>query len=182
MRTQLIGLVFLGLTSLTQAQNNIVTDVESKSVDLKDVIISTNSKYMNKVYDENSSEVVKNFEQIIAGYDIKSSKLYSDEFESYSVNFKTSNSTKMNVTYDSDGNILSSREHYENILLPHTIRQSLVKEYPGWKLHSNSYKVVYHHRDDIKKTYKIQVRKDGERKNLKVNVEGNMAIVSVDYD
>ncbi|MCK7590567.1 hypothetical protein M0G43_08285 [Subsaxibacter sp. CAU 1640] len=182
MRTQLIGLVFLGLTSLTQAQKSIETDVETTSVDLKDVIISTNSKYMNKVYDENSSEVVKNFEQIIAGYDIKSNEIYSDEYDNYSVNFKTSSSSKMNVTYDKDGTILTSKEQYDDILLPYSIRQSLVKDYPGWKLHSNSYKVVYSHRNDIKKTYKIQARKDGERKNLKINLDGNMAIVSVDYD
>ena len=54
MRTQLIGLLFLGLTSLTQAQSTSETDFESESVDLKDIIISTNSRYMNKVYDENS--------------------------------------------------------------------------------------------------------------------------------
>lgn len=182
MRTQLIGLLFLGLTSLTQAQSTSETDFESESVDLKDIIISTNSRYMNKVYDENSSVVVKKLEQIVASYDITTSDQYSSELDRYSVNFKTPTSTKINATYDKDGTLLSSKETYEDILLPHSILRSLVKEYPGWKLHSNTYKVSYDHRRDTKKVYKIQVRKDGQKKNLKINVEGNMAIVSVDYD
>ncbi len=182
MRAQVIGLLFLGLTSLTQAQNDIETDVDAQSVDLKNVIISANSRYMNKVYDENTSVVVKNLEQIIAGYDIKSNNVYTSEFDNYSVNFKTPTSTKITATYNRDGTILSSYEQYKDILLPHSIRQALVKEYPGWELYSNTYRVTYDHRKDIKKVYKMQVHKDGEKKNLKINVEGNMAIVSVDYE
>lgn len=182
MRTQLIGLVFLGLTSLTQAQKNIETDVEAESVDLKNIIISSNSRYMNNVYDENSSQVVKQLEQIVAGYDIKSNDIFSPDYENYSVNFNTATSTKVSATYHKNGTILSSIEQYDDILLPHAIRQKLVKDYPGWTLHSNSYRVVYDKDKDIKKLYKIQVRKAGNKKNLKINVEGNMAIVSVDYE
>lgn len=181
MRTQLIGLLFLGLTNLTQAQTNIEQDVETKSVDLKDVIISSNSSYMNKVYDENTSIVVKNLEQVVAGYDIKSDAIYSSEYSNYSVNFKTPTSN-VNATFDCDGTILTSNEKYDDILLPSSIRQAIGKDYSGWTLHSNSYRVSYDHRRDIKKMYKIQVRKDGEKKNLKINVQGNMAIVSVDYE
>ncbi|MEZ4792273.1 MAG: hypothetical protein R2783_01985 [Gelidibacter sp.] len=182
MRAQLIGLLFLGLTSLTQAQKSIETEVDAKSVNLKDVIISSNSKYINKVYEESSSDVIKNLEQVVAGFDIKEHDVYSSEYDTYLVNFKTSGKTRMNVTYNSDGIVLASSERYDDILLPHSIRQALVKDYPGWTLQSNSYRVNYDHQDAIKKLYKIQVRKDGERKNLKINVEGNMAIVSVDYD
>jgi hypothetical protein len=182
MRTQLIGLLFLGLTSLTQAQNGIETDVDAKSVDLNNIIISANSRYMNKVYDDNTSQVVKKLEQVVAGFDIKKHDVYSSKYETYEVNFITPSKTSMYATYDSNGIILSSNERYDNILLPHSVRQSLVKEYPDWILHSNSYRVSYDHRGDIKKLYKIQVRKDGEKKKLKIDVVGNMSIVSVDYD
>jgi len=183
MRAQLFGLLFLGLTTLTtQAQKSIETDVDANSVNLKDVIISSNSKYINKVYEENSANVVKHLEEVVAGFDLKSHHVYSSEFDTYIVNFKTAGKTKMAVTYDSEGFVLSSNERYDNILLPHPIRQALVKDYPGWDLHSNSYRVNYDHRRPIKKLYKIQVRKDGDKKKLKINVEGNDAYVSVDYD
>lgn len=180
MRTQLIGLLFLGLTSLIQAQTNIETDVETESVDLKDIFISTNSRYMNKVYDDNASTVVKNLEQIVAGYDIMQNDVYSSKYDTYSVNFKTPTSTKVSATYNRDGTILSSIEQFDDILLPHSIRESLVKKYPGWTLHSNSYRVSYDHRRPTKKLYKIQVRKDGDKKNLKINLEENMGVVSID--
>lgn len=182
MRTQLIGLLFLGLTTLTQAQKSIETEVDAKSVNLNDVIISANSQYVNKVFEETSGDVVKSLEQVIAGFDIKDEAFYSPEYDMYVVNFKTNGKTRMNVTYDSNGIVQSSSERYDNILLPLSVRRALVKDYPGWTLHSNSYRVNYDYLRDIKKMYKIQLRKDGEKQNLKINVEGNRAVVSVDYD
>ncbi|MEZ4803014.1 MAG: hypothetical protein R2797_09600 [Gelidibacter sp.] len=182
MRAQLFGLLVLGLTSLTQAQKSIETDVDAKSVSLKDIIITANSNYMNKAYEESSSEVIKNLEQVVAGFDITEHEVFSPEYDSYLVNFKTTGKTRMNVTYNAIGIVLSSNERYDDILLPHYVRQALVKEYPGWTLQSNSYRVNYDHQKGIKKLYIIQVRKDGQKKNLKFNVEGNQAIVSVDYD
>ena len=182
MRTQLIGLLALGLTTLTQAQKSVEADVDAKSVNLKDVIISANSKYMNHVYEESSSNMIKNLEQVIADFDITKHKAYSPEFSNYIVNFRYSGKTRMNVTYDSDGIVVSSNERYDDILLPHSIRQAVFRDYPGWTMHSNTYLVNYDYDRAIKKLYKIQVRKDGKKENLKVNVEGNRAIVSVDYD
>jgi|SRR5690606_32042218 len=182
MRAQLFGLLFLGLTSLTHAQKSIETSVDARSVNLEDVIISTNSKYMNKVYEESSSNVVKNLEQVIASFDITKHRVYNPEIKNYIVNFKYSGKTRMNVTYNSEGLVISSSERYDDILLPHSIRQALVKDYPGWQLHSNSYRVNYDYQNDSRKMYKIEVQKDGEKKKLKIHVEGNRAIVSVDYE
>lgn len=182
MRTQLIGLLFLGLTTLTQAQTTIETEVDAKSVNLKDVIITTNSKYLNKVYEESSSVMVKDLEQLVAGFDITKHEVYGPEFERYLVTFKANGKTQMRVIYDSDGIVLSSFEKYDDILLPLAIRQALVKDYPTWTLHGNSYRVTYDHQNGVKKVYKMQVRKDGEKENLRINFKGNNAVVSVDTD
>jgi len=180
MRTQVIGLLFLGITSLMTAQtsaDDINVDDEINNVELNNLVISANSKYMNKAYDENASNTIKNLEQIVASFKIKNTSTYSSEFDSYLVNFRN-DKTAINTVYNSDGTILSSNEKFKDVLMPHTVRQALYKEYPGWTIHKNSYHVSYSENRNVKKLYKIQVRKDGEKKNLKVDIVNNAAIVS----
>ena len=180
MRTQVIGLLFLGLTSLMNAQSN--SDAknvgeEVSNVELSGLVISANSKYMNKAYDENSSIEVRELVQRVADFDLKETNIFDPKFDSYNVNFSTRQS-EIEAIYDSKGVVQSTNERYNNILVPNSIRHAVYRDYPGWTLHKNTYSVTYSQNGNIKKLYKIQVRKDGERKNLKIDVVNNKAIVS----
>ncbi|MGM5471131.1 hypothetical protein ACS386_12705 [Flavobacteriaceae bacterium LMO-SS05] len=170
MKTQLFGLLFLGLTTLVYSQS------ESENVGLKNIVISSNSKYLSEAYDKNTPETVKDVEYTVATYDITNSDVYNHEHYGYQVDFKGS---KFNIKtiYNSEGVILSSKEKFVDILLPHNIRQSLYKEYPGWSPHSNTYKVVYSFRNGAQKAYKVQLRKDGKRINLNIDVQNDMSLV-----
>ncbi|MFC4722038.1 hypothetical protein ACFO5O_06880 [Geojedonia litorea] len=176
MKTQLFGLLFLGLTTLAYSQSESETDPEAENVGLKNVVISANSKYLSEAFDDNTPNSVKDIEYKVATYDLSKSEVFDKEYEGYLVDF-AGDSFNVKTSYDSEGFIISSNERFEDVLLPHYLRQSVYKEYPGWIAHSNSYSVQYNHKTGAKKRYKVQLRKDGKRKNLKIDVQSDMSLV-----
>lgn len=176
MKTQLFGLLFLGLTTLAYSQSESETDPEAENVGLKNVVISANSKYLSEAFDDSTPNSVKDIEYKVATYDVSQSEIFDSEYEAYLVDF-VGDTFNVKASYDSEGFIISSKERFEDVLLPHYLRQSVYKEYPGWTAHSNSYSVTYNHKTGAKKRYKVQLRKDGKRKNLKIDVQGDMSLV-----
>lgn len=180
MKALLIGLIFLGLASLTHAQTN----GKIGAVALEDVVISTNNievnplnlSYINKVVDANTPTRVRDLEGHAARFDITEAPEFDSGFEAYEVVFKEKNGGKGRIvaTFDSDGKILRSYENFTDLALPAEVRNAVFEKFPGWKLHKDSYLVSYYHDKDVKKVYKVQVRKDSERKNLKIDINGNM--------
>jgi len=168
MKTLIIGLLFVGLTSLGFSQNGI------KHVQLSAVNVTPlNLSYLNEVKDRDTPERAKELENIASQYDVTESKVFNRKFEAYRVIFKETDGSIV-ATYDSDGKIISSLERFDDVLLPYKVRSSVFNEYPDWTLHKDSYLVSYSLDKDVKKVYKVQLRKDGKRKNLKVDVFGNI--------
>ncbi|MBT8302876.1 MAG: nicotinate-nucleotide adenylyltransferase, partial [Bacteroidia bacterium] len=99
--------------------------------------------------------------------------VFNKKFEAYEVIFKETDG-KIVATYDQNGKILSSMERFSNVVLPTKVRNAIYESYPGWNLHKDTYLVSYYVDRDVKKIFKIQLRKDRERKNLKVDVDGNI--------
>jgi len=168
MKTLITGLLFVGLTSLGFSQNGI------EQVELSEVNVTPlNLSYLNKVQDSDTPERAKELENIASRYDVTESKVFNRKFEAYEVIFKETDGSIV-ATYDSDGKIISSLERFNDVLLPYKVRNAVFSEYPDWSLHKDSYLVSYYLDQDVKKVYKIQLRKDGKRKNLKVDVFGNI--------
>lgn len=169
MKTLITGLLVIGLTSLGFSQSGGIEQVNLSEVD----ITPLNLTYLNQVQDEDTPTEVKRLENKASRYDITEAPIFDKKFEAYEVIFKDSDG-KIVATYDENGKILSSLERFKDVLLPEKVRNSLYKNFPGWALHTDTYLVSYYADHSVKKVYKIQLRKDGKRKNLKVDVQGNI--------
>ncbi len=175
MRKLVIGLFILGLTTLAHSQSeNEVSNITLETVTIKPLNIS----YLREVQDKETPVIVKNLENVAARYDITEDPIFDREFEAYEVVFKTKKeggaSGLITATYDSEGKILQSVEKYKNILLPKTVRNAIWKKYPHWAIHKDIYLVSYRNGKDAKKIFRVQVRKDGKRKNLKLSYDGSI--------
>ncbi len=53
----------------------------------------------------------------------------------------------------------------------------MLKNYPECNFLKIAYSVDYEDQKTVKKTYKIQIMKDGKKRNLKVNSVGNLNYV-----
>ncbi len=171
MKKLIIGLLALGLTNLSFSQilNEGVTEVQLEGV----TVSPRNSNYLNKVQDLNTPIKVKRLENKAAQYDIKDAGIFDHKFEAYEVIFKQS-SGKIIAIYDKEGNVISSSEKFKNLRLPKAVRMGIFEDHDGWELHSDSYLVSYYSGKNVKKLYKVQLRKGKQKKNLRVDVEGNI--------
>lgn len=169
MKTLITGLLFVGLTSLGFAQNGGIEQVELNEVN----VTPLNLTYLNNVQDTDTPTKVKELENVASRYDITESAVFNKKFEAYEVIFKESNG-KIIATYDQNGKITSSLERFSNVVLPPKVRSAIYQSFPGWNLHKDTYLVSYFGDQDVTKVYKIQLRKDKQRKNLKVDVDGNI--------
>ena len=175
MKKLIFGLFLLGLTNLVHSQNNgTAVNIVLEPVTIKPLNLS----YLKEVQHKDTPELVKNLENEAARYDITESPVFEREFEAYEVIFETKKeggtTGLITATYNSEGKILSSVEHYKNILLPETVRTAILNKYPGWKIYKDVYLVTYRNNNNSKKVFKVQIRKDGERKNLKLDYDGNI--------
>jgi hypothetical protein len=160
-----ICLVFVGYSQTSKD--------EAKEVELTGVTVSPlNMSYLNSVEEDEMPEFVKNLENKAARFNITESPIYDGNFEAYEVMFSQSNGTVL-ATYDQKGKILETTERFKNITLPYNVRTKIYKEHPGWVIHSDAYLVSYFHNQEVEKICKVQLRKDGKRKNLKIDMDGN---------
>ncbi|MBA6155682.1 hypothetical protein H3Z83_03980 [Tenacibaculum sp. S7007] len=175
MKKLVIGFLFLGLTSLTHSQvENGTPNITLEAVTIKPLNLS----YLKNVQDKNTPEVAVALENEAARYDITEDPIFDREFEAYEVVFKAKteggSTGLITATYDSEGKILKSVEKYKNILLPKTVREAIWEKYPNWVIHKDVYLVSYKNNKDARKLFRVQIRKDGNKKNLKLGYNGNI--------
>ncbi|MBT8280331.1 MAG: hypothetical protein KJO16_02055 [Muriicola sp.] len=167
MRTLLILGVTALFCSFTTAQQLYRAP---STVDLKLITVRPlNISYVHSVVDERMPEAVTKLENKAARYNITENPIYDGNFEAYEVIFSQNNGTII-ATYDQHGKIIQTSERFKDITLPAFIRNKIHSENPGWTIHSDLYLVSYFGNKEVKKVCKIQLRKDGMRKNLKIEI------------
>lgn len=170
MKKAVIGLMMLGMASLAYSQS---TNVKIEEVKLSGVEVSPrNEAYIDKVWEGTVAPRVIALEKLASRYNIKESPFYDGESTRFSVKFSEKNGF-ISAVYDRDGKIVSTHENFKNVALPKAVRNSAYLEYPDWTFEGNAYSVFYDHRKGAKKLYKVQLRKDRIKKNLKYDIVGN---------
>ena len=171
MKNLIFGLMAIGLTSLCFSQNksNGIAEVQLEGV----VISASNYSYLMNVLEENTCQRVKHLELEAAKFDIRDAKNYDPNFETIQVVFSQSNG-KIIAVYDNDGEIIKSYERFKDVALPPVVLSSIYKnDHHGWQLKKDIYQVFYQQGEDVKKIYKVQLRKGKLKKNLTIDADGN---------
>jgi hypothetical protein len=169
MKKFVMGLLFIGMTTqlFSQASENF------KTIELDEVnILALNSTYVNRVIDKNSAAPVQHLERKAAAFDITVSDLFSEEFDTYEVNFENQFG-RITATYDVDGEIMRSFEKFKDVKLPVAVSKSCADKYPGWHLSKTTYLVNYKHDGNLSRMYKISLEKGKEQMNIKTDEKGN---------
>jgi len=165
MKKIIIGLLVIGfaIQSFAQIKTEKLSEV---------VIAATNYKYLNKVGLENASVSVALLEQKVASFDLKNSEFYSDDYDTYSVDFFIPDGHIL-AAYDRDGNIIRTIEKFKDITLPRAVIASVSKQYPNWVFKKDVYLVTYHDEKGVTKKYKITLENGDKRIKVKTDGEGN---------
>jgi hypothetical protein len=167
MRTLIIYVIAFSFLTGVYAQSS---PAENNPVSLRGVTIKPlNLTYIRAVQDERFPDFVMDLEGKVARYDVRTSEVYDGNFEAYEVMFSHDNGSII-ATYDQEGMILETNERFHNITFPADIRNKIYNDYPGWTIHKDAYLVTYFHDKGVKKVCKIQLRKEGKKKTLDIEI------------
>lgn len=174
MKTNLFGLVFLGLTNLVFAQNEIATVSYAPvnyTTTAKTIATSNTFKnvdYLTSINFENSAKHIKLLHEKVANYNIKEAKVYVPKsLSSYDVVF-TEGANQITAVYNHLGDIINSYESYKNVKLPYAITYKVAEDYPGWEFNSTWCNVTYSKYGVSKTHYKIELKKGNEKKIVRI--------------
>lgn len=176
MKAITIGLLFLGLTSLCQAQV-----LEGKTLSEVEVH-STNYDYLKSVEAEFIPFSVRSLEIEVANFDIHKSSVmivgdenvYPDEKGKYNVNF-TNNYGVINAVYNKEGVVLRATEKFKNIKLPPVVLKSILEKYPECVFAKDLYLVTYNHEEGTTRNYVIFIKNKNKRVKINSDENGNIS-------
>ncbi|MFX0557850.1 nicotinate-nucleotide adenylyltransferase [Maribacter sp. CXY002] len=166
MKKVIFGLFFLGLTIQTYAQ--IIKTEELSEV----TVVATNYKYLNDVNSEEVASLpVELLERKVAGYDVKSSDFYQDDYDLYNITFYIPQG-KILAAYDKDGKLIRTAERFKDINLPMAVKKAVLDKYPNWTITKDIYLVNYKDNRGSKKTYKLKLENGDEVIRVKLDETG----------
>lgn len=100
-------------------------------------------------------------------------------YDSYLISFR-GNKGFLEATFSKDGKLVNSHQMFKDILLPLEVRRELHANYKGWTMVKNKY-VASGNGDKLnKEIYRINLKKDNKRQNIKIipNRIGSDRVVS----
>lgn len=134
-------------------------------------VVAVNYKYLNSVDDKETPVLVKQLQQHVAAFDVKTAEFYEDEYDTYFVSFYIPEG-KILAAYDKDGKLLRTAEKFSNVKVPSAVSQSVMKKFPGWTIAKDVYLVSFYDPDGVNKKYKITLEKGNKRMKVKTNEQG----------
>lgn len=166
MKNLLLILFLFGVISPASAQI-------TKPEELKEVkLVAVNYKYLDAVTNEEVAVSVKNLEEHVAKYDIQSSEIYSDDYDTYEVRFFIPEGTIL-AAYDRDGVLVRTIERYKNVSLPEAVRTAVKEKYPDWTISKDAYVVNYQGDKGAEKRYKLKLENGKKVMRVKTDEKGN---------
>lgn len=167
MRTIIVGLLLIGLTSLCFAQNGdskLLSEVE---------VYATNYNYLKSVKSNDIESPISSLERKVANFDIKSLNLDKDRYLTYKVLFYIPKG-KISALYDNDSQIIRTIEKFSDVPLPIPVVQSLMKNFPDCSILGDVYSVWYHYKTGAKKSYKITLLSNDKQLKIKTDENGTI--------
>ncbi|WP_458626541.1 hypothetical protein [Winogradskyella sp. PC D3.3] len=174
MKTCLLGLILLGLTNLSSAQNELAmgtSQFKDKDYTPRSITV-LNEQYLNlELHTAQPLAVrIKKLQKVAANFDVTKDPVYSkDKSITYTINFQ-SRTNYITAIYDAKGVILSSDEYYEDVRLPLKLTNQLAKDYPGWGFLNSSCTVNYDHINGADITYVIAIQKENKSKSISLTL------------
>lgn len=156
----LMTFLFMGAITITRAQ-------EVKTLP-EITVLARNYKYLRSVNNMDGAEPVKILERKAAIYDVKSSGVYEDDYDSYYISFYLPQGYLLAV-YDENGKLLRTAERFRNIALPAAVRNAVAKRYPNWAITEDIYQVKFDNETGAQMTYKLLLRNGSKRLKVKAD-------------
>lgn len=135
------------------------------------IVTAVKYKYLSAVTNKELPQPVRLLERRAAEFDVKNSEYYDDEYDEYSIRFYLPQGYIL-ATYDKNGKIIRTAEKFKNVALPKTVAQAVATRFPMWSITEDAYLVTYQEESGATKIWKLLLKNDDQRLNVKVNEKG----------
>ncbi|MCW5516246.1 hypothetical protein [Muriicola sp. Z0-33] len=171
MKKLLIGLLFMGLTSLTYAQATAesIAEMELEGITL----LPANLSYLSVVSSGTEALRVIKLQKVAASFDITQAASYDKNAKYHEFSFDQEFG-HIYATYDRNGRIVRSDESYKDVILLPPTRNSIYSTFPDWEIVGNKYEVLYKLEGETQKVYKIKLKNGNKRKRVKIDPQGKI--------
>ncbi|MFT5714741.1 MAG: hypothetical protein ACI9WT_001305 [Flavobacterium sp.] len=174
MKSFIIGLLLLGLTTSSYAQDKTKKDYEEGIMKIEElpavVIKRVGADFSVYLPDNHPDKDVRRMEEKFIAYDI--GKDYKGA-ETYLLLMKTKNGS-LSATYNENGKLIRVVEEYKNVRLPNEVIYSIYSTYPAYTIVNDKYLYTQEEGDVLKKQYNIKIKKGKRTLRLKVRDNGDI--------
>ena len=173
MKTFIMVFLFMGLTNLMMAQNNIAVLTPTNELVYASKISNTdakvNSDYLSTFTNYKFAAKIEAFQNAVANYDIKTAAVYqSKSNDTYTVDFKDSKN-KVTAIYDKEGQLISCQENYKGIKLPYSIASKITTEHPNWSIKAVDCEIQYSNENQKSSVnYQVVIKSNKKTKTITI--------------
>ncbi|MDW5287601.1 hypothetical protein [Formosa sp. PL04] len=176
-------------TDVNKTNDNKITVTAVEKLEIPDVFLlekhnleikttGTNANYLNLSSVLESSRYVRKLQTIAAGYDIKTSEVYTSQYDSekkpiYHITMKTKEG-RIRAYYNGKGEIKKASERYTNVAIPTYIVIKIMKDYPDWKVTNQLCEIDYQLNKESIITYEVKLMKGNKKKTIDLDANGNI--------
>ena len=170
MKSFIVGLLFLSLTSLSLAQEK--KSLSGERVDqLPEVVIeSAGDEFSVYLPDNNRDRTVRKVEDTFISYRLGKD---FEGYENYMVFFKIKDG-RLTAYYNENGKLIKTIERYGRTIMPREVHKTLNKKFPGWMITNDNYLYSQEEGEILKKEYSIRLKKDKDIHKIKVRSDGQI--------
>ncbi len=172
MKTLIFLSVFVLWTTISKAQKITKLDeVHIKYSPLNAEITQNGSVFTIKIKSIGVNNFVKNpIGFLNENFDIHKfiNSVSYEQYTSYTVEVKSSKGF-MIANYDGEGNLMSTRQNFKNILLPYNIRSEVYNSNKGWAMIKNKYNASSKGIILNKAIYKVTLENGTQKRNITIN-------------
>ncbi|SDW86393.1 hypothetical protein [Flavobacterium degerlachei] len=174
MKSFIIALLLLGLTTTSYSQDKTKKDVEEGIIKMEElpavVIKRVGTDFSIYLPDNNPDQDVRRLEEKFIAYDI--GKDYEGS-ENYLLLMQTKDGS-LSATYNENGKLIRVVENYKNVRLPNEVIYSIYRTYPDWTIVNDKYLYTQEEGDILKKQYNLKIKKDKQTLRLTVRPNGDI--------
>ncbi|WP_136480906.1 hypothetical protein [Cognatitamlana onchidii] len=149
--------------------------LNGQTIQLQETYINSNISYSQIAQNDDLPPSIKKIESKILTYDFKNLQaLYDNNDDVYTVTFRLPEG-KAVASYDKDGRIVKTVENYQNVKLPTSVLNTILKQYPDWNIKEDQYYLSYtKDAPSLVQIYKIKLEKDNKTMSIKTNEKGDI--------
>ncbi|WP_340155102.1 hypothetical protein [uncultured Winogradskyella sp.] len=170
MKKIFLGLLTLGIAMHSYGQDTVFKVKIKKETVPTTIIESIDNDYGNLEIIEFYALPIEYIEEdVYINDDIES----EEDYETFQVKFKGEQGSLV-VTYNKEGEELSTVEHLKNVAPNIQVREAVAKSFPGWILTKDYYKMTHFANKKAKERYKLILKKGDNEKVVFMDEKGEI--------